>query len=149
VNAADERDERGRFLPGNPGGPGNPNVRRQAEYAAAVREAVTPERVAALMRRFLKAALEGDVAAARLVFDRVLGKAGVESTDSVPVDLPEIATAQDIVAAASCVVAALRAGKISADEATKLMAIVETFRRTLETADLEVRLAELERSAGR
>jgi hypothetical protein len=114
-----------------------------------VQEAVTPERLSVLMRQVLKAALEGDITAARVVFDRVLGKPGAESAEPLPLDLPTITTAQDVVAAGSRVVTALGTGEITADEAVKFMAIIETLRRTLETADLETRLAELERSTGR
>ena len=146
MNAETVRDQRGRFLRGNPGGPGNPHVRRQSEYQTAVQEAVTPERLAVLMRQVLKAALEGDMTAARVVFDRVLGKPGTESSEPLSLDLPQVTTAQDVLAAGSRVVTALGAGEITAEEAMKLMAIIETLRRTIETADLEVRLAELERS---
>ena len=144
------RDTRGRFVPGNPGGPGNPNVRRLHEYQAAIRAAVTPERLMVLMRQLLKAALEGDVAAARVVLDRVLGRPSNpdETAEVVPVDLPEIVTARDTVVAASRVLTALSGGKISPEDATRLVGVVETVRRCLETADLEARLCELEKRGG-
>ena len=42
-NGADGRDvATGRFLRGNPGGPGNPNVRRLSELQAVVRSSLSP-----------------------------------------------------------------------------------------------------------
>lgn len=68
-----ERDERGRFLPGNPGGPGNPHARQVAQLRAALLEAVTPEDVREIIGVVVEAARGGDLAAAKLLFDRLLG----------------------------------------------------------------------------
>lgn len=65
------RDERGRFAQGNPGGPGNPHVRRVAELRAAVMAATTGEQVQEVMDKLRKLALEGDVRAAVAWLDRV------------------------------------------------------------------------------
>lgn len=70
-----ERDpQTGRFLPGNSGGPGNPYAARVAELRSALLEAVTPGDLAAIVRSLVQAARSGDVAAAKLVFERVLGR---------------------------------------------------------------------------
>ena len=70
-----ERDpQTGRFLPGNGGGPGNPYAARVAELRSALLEAVTPGDLAAIVRSLVQAARSGDVAAAKLVFERVLGR---------------------------------------------------------------------------
>lgn len=68
------RDEHGRFLPGNPGGPGNPYGQQTAALRSALYGAVTPEDIEAVARRLVALALGGDVAAARLLFDRCLGR---------------------------------------------------------------------------
>lgn len=39
-----ERDERGRFAPGNPGGPGRPAKERDREYLTTLISACPPER---------------------------------------------------------------------------------------------------------
>ena len=65
------RDERGRFAQGNPGGPGNPHVRRVAQLRAAVMAATTVEQVQEVMERLRELALEGDVRAAVAWLDRV------------------------------------------------------------------------------
>ena len=67
------RDTRGRFIAGNPGGPGNPLAARVGRLRAALLEAVTPEDIQSVVRRLVEEAREGDVAAARLVLERVLG----------------------------------------------------------------------------
>ncbi len=63
----------GRFLPGNPGGPGNPFARKVARLRSALLEAVTETDVAAVGRKLVSLALEGDTAAAKLVLDYLLG----------------------------------------------------------------------------
>ncbi|MEJ5342805.1 MAG: DUF5681 domain-containing protein [Thermogutta sp.] len=69
-----DRDEHGRFLPGCKPGPGRPRKRYSAvELRKAVLKAVTPEEVAAIVRALLSRAMDGDVAAAREVLNRVLG----------------------------------------------------------------------------
>ncbi len=71
---SDRDPETGRFLPGNGGGPGNPYAARVAELRSALLEAVTPGDLAAIVRSLVQAARSGDVAAAKLVFERVLGR---------------------------------------------------------------------------
>lgn len=61
------RDRTGRFASGNRIGKGNPFARRTAEFHSALLDAVEPRMVEALAKRMVKAALEGDVAAAKLV----------------------------------------------------------------------------------
>ncbi|GAB6186678.1 hypothetical protein [Thermopirellula anaerolimosa] len=68
------RDNRGRFVQGGPGGPGRPKKRYGAvELRKAVLQAVTPEELASIVRVLFSRAMEGDVAAAREVLNRVLG----------------------------------------------------------------------------
>lgn len=69
-----ERGADGKFLPGNAGGPGNPFAARVAELRGAVLAAVTPEDLQAIVRALVEAALGGDVAAAKVLFDRALGR---------------------------------------------------------------------------
>ena len=77
-----ERDERGRFLPGNPGGPGNPLAARVHEHRQAVIAAVTPEEVQQVFRVLLDKALAGDVVAAKVLLDRLFGRATVFEEDT-------------------------------------------------------------------
>ena len=77
------RDNRGRFMVGNAGGPGVPR-RRTFELRRAAEEAITPEHVAATVRKATRMGLEGDLAAMRLVFDRTCGRATEASVDAEP-----------------------------------------------------------------
>ena len=73
--SAKGRDERtGRFLPGWQGGPGNPFAGQVARLRAAMLEAIAPDDLHAIVRALIKRARGGDVAAAREVFDRTLGR---------------------------------------------------------------------------
>ena len=68
------RDGSGRFLPGNPGGPGNPLARQIGRLRSALHEALTVEDMARVVRAMLKRAQAGDVAAARLCLEYAIGK---------------------------------------------------------------------------
>jgi len=68
------RDEYGRFLPGCPAGPGNPQVRRIHAVRNVIREAIDDGDLVNVLRMLVERAESGDVAAAREVLDRRLGK---------------------------------------------------------------------------
>jgi hypothetical protein len=68
------RDERGRFRKGNPGGPGNPFARKVAALRQALFDSVTMEEMIALNKVIYARALQGDMAAARLIYVYILGK---------------------------------------------------------------------------
>lgn len=69
------RDPRtGRFREGNKGGPGNPHARRVAEIRSALLKAVSPDDIREIVQALVTKAKAGDVAAAREVFDRCVGK---------------------------------------------------------------------------
>ena len=68
------RDPRGRFTKGNPGGPGNPFYRRQAAFRRTVQAAFTPEDAVSVLNKMRDLALEGDVAAAKVFLEYVIGK---------------------------------------------------------------------------
>lgn len=70
------RDKNGRFTPGNPGGPGNPHAGQVAKLRAAILDAVGTDDVVAIIAQLVRKAREGDLAAAREVLDRSIGKSG-------------------------------------------------------------------------
>ncbi len=71
---ADDRDRRGRFLPGNAGGPGNPFARRVAALRSALIQSVQAEDLIAIAKTLIEKARQGDTAAAKLVYQYILGK---------------------------------------------------------------------------
>ena len=86
-------------------------------------------------------ALGGDATALRLCLERI---APPRRDAPVTFDLPPMETARDAAKAAGAVLGAVAEGELTPGEGASLMALVEGFRRTLETTELEARLAALE-----
>lgn len=76
------RDSNGRFLPGNRLAKGNPAARRAQSLRFALMRAVTPAELTEIVKKLIQLAIAGDVQAAKLILDRVLGPA-------VPIDIEE------------------------------------------------------------
>jgi hypothetical protein len=72
----DGRDLGGRFANGNAGGPGNPYPRRMAAFRRALLNCVSEEDIIAITRAVIEEAKNGNVAAAKLLFQYVFGKPG-------------------------------------------------------------------------
>jgi hypothetical protein len=142
-----DRDSKGRFKPGWRGGPGNPRVRHLAEIQAAIHQAVEPRVIEGVIKRLAKLALEGDVAAAKVFLDRVVGRPR-EAQSGGAFTLPPIDGVGDIPAALTSVLNAAAAGKISTEDATRYAAVLELTRRSVETAEFEARLKRMEEQQG-
>ncbi|WPY94227.1 hypothetical protein T8T21_14120 [Limimaricola variabilis] len=95
----------------------------------------------ALTRKAVEMALEGDGAALRLCLERI---APPRKDAPVEFALPAMASAQDAATAAASILAAVANAELTPGEGAHVMALVETYRRTLETTELESRLAALE-----
>lgn len=94
-----------------------------------------------VVRVVINAAKAGDMAAARLVVDKL-----VPATRERPlsITLPEVTTANDCASAQAKVLAAVAAGEILPGEGEALSSLIEHQRRSMETSDLAVRIAALE-----
>ena len=104
--------------------------------------ALTPEEHAeALARQAVTMALCGDTTALRLCLERI---APPRRDAPVTFDLPRMKTARDAATAAGAVLEAVALGDLTPTEGAHIMGLVETYRRTLETSELEARLAALE-----
>jgi hypothetical protein len=68
------RGTNGRFLPGNPGGPGNPFARQAAQLRAALVHRVKNEDMESIADELVLKATYGNLAATKLLFQYVLGK---------------------------------------------------------------------------
>jgi len=130
------RDTAGRFGPGNPGKPRG--ARHKATQAAL---ALLDGEAGALTRKAVEMALAGDTTALRLCLERI---APPRRDAPVQFTLPRMETARDAAMAAGAVLEAVAAGELTPNEGAHLMALVETYRRTLETTELEARVAALE-----
>jgi hypothetical protein len=73
-NGSNGRQSGGQFGPGNRFGRGNPHAHRVHVIQALIRDETTDDDLRAVWRRLLEMAKAGDLTAAKLVFDRVLGK---------------------------------------------------------------------------
>jgi len=130
------RNTDGTFGPGNPGKP--KGTRHKATQAAL---ALLDGEAEALTRQAVTMALGGDATALRLCLERI-----VPPRRDAPVtfDLPRMETARDAAKAAGAVLGAVAHGDLTPTEGAHIMALVETYRRTLETTELEARLRYME-----
>jgi hypothetical protein len=67
-------DARGRFLPGNREGKGNPHAKKVHQLRAAMLAAITVSDMRKVVRKLIDMAAAGDLDAAEMLFDRVLGR---------------------------------------------------------------------------
>lgn len=130
------RNSDGTFAAGNPGKP--KGARHKATQAAL---ALLDGEAEALTRQAVNMALEGDTTALRLCLERI---APPRRDAPVTFDLPRMETAVDAANAAGSVLDAVAQGELTPTEGAHVMALVETFRRTLETTALEARLTKIE-----
>lgn len=132
----DGRKDDGTFAPGNPGRP--KGARHKVSLAV---EALLEGQAEALTKKAIENALEGDTTALRLCLERI-----APPRKDVPVrfDLPAMKSAQDASQAAGAVLTAVSQGELTPIEGAGVMALVDAFRRTLETCELERRIAALE-----
>lgn len=70
----DGRIEGGRFAPGNAIGRGNPHAKRMHEFRKALLDSAQPDDIQRVARRLVEAAEAGDVQAAKLWLEYVIGK---------------------------------------------------------------------------
>ena len=133
------RNSDGTFAKGNLGKP--KGARHKATMAAL---ALLDGEAEALSRQAITLALEGDTTALRLCLERI---APPRKDAPVTFDLPPMQSAADAAQAAGAVLNAVAGGDLTPTEGAHIMALVETYRRTLETSELEVRVVALEGSA--
>lgn len=133
----DKRRANGQFAPGCSGNPsGKP---RQAITALREQLAEGAEDVA---RSVLEAAKDGDMAAARLVLERVSPPLRAAS-QPVGVEIPDTATPLQL---AECFIRSAASGDLPADIASQLVTAVGGLVRVEEIEELRERLTALERA---
>ena len=130
------RNSDGIFGLGNSGKP--KGTRHKATLAAM---ALLDGEAEALSRKVVELALEDDTMALRLCLERI---APPRKDAPVTFDLPPMQSAAD---AAQAVLNAVADGDLTPTEGAHIMALVETYLRTLETSSLEARVVALEGSA--
>ena len=129
------------FKPGKSGNPsGRPHGSRNKATLAL--ESLLEGEGEAITRKAIENALNGDMAAIRLCMERLIP---LRKDRTVSFSLPEINGADDGAKAMAGVLRALADGDITPSEASSVAGVIETYRKTLETAEFEGRLEALER----
>ncbi|NCV50133.1 MAG: hypothetical protein EBW46_10615 [Rhodobacterales bacterium] len=95
----------------------------------------------ALTQTAVTKALEGDSVALRLCMERI---APAPKDQPVSFILPKMQSALDASKAAESVLTVVSEGELTPIEATRVMALIDSYRRTLELTDIEERLQALE-----
>ena len=101
---------------------------------------------AEVMQTCIKRAKKGEPIALRLCVERLLPIRAARDR-SVVVDLPDVRTAADLVAAAAAVIERAASGDMSLSEAKEFMALLSAERAMIETSELAVRIEVLEAAA--
>lgn len=131
-------------LPGwKKGQSGNPNGRPKGSrnQATLLALAAMEGELDAVVRVVIDAAKGGDMAAARLVVDKL-----VPATRERPItiSIPSITEVKDCATAQAKVLEAVACGDLLPGEGEAMSALVENHRRSLESTDLAERLAAIE-----
>ena len=128
------------FQPGQSGNPaGKPKGTRNKTTVAL--EALLDGEAEEITRKIIEMAKAGDSTALRLCIERVMPP---RKDRPVSFDMPALETAADAVKASQSIVVAVADGDLTPGEAHELSKVVESFARTVEVADLAVRIERLE-----
>ena len=131
------RNTDGKFAAGNRGRP--KGSRNKATIAI---EGLLEGQAEALTQTAISKALGGDSIALRLCMDRI---AAPMKDKPVVFPLPRMHGAMDASEAAGSVLSAVSDGTLTPMEGTRVMDLIDSYRRTLELTDIEQRLQSLER----
>ena len=133
----------GKFAPGNSYGKGRPEGSRNKATLAI--QALLDGEAENLTRKAVEMALAGDTTALRLCLERLCPP---RKERPISVKLPKVDKAEGTVKAMGAVFAAVASGEITPGEGQSLTAMVEGTRKAMETGQLELRLAALEKHLG-
>lgn len=129
-----------RFQPGQSGNPaGKPRGTRHR--ATQLAQTLMEGGIEDAVNVVLQAAKSGDVQAAKVIIDKLLPAVRERP---VTIDLPDVTTATGVSEAQTAVLKALADGEIAPGEATAIAGVIEARRRSIETMELEQRVAALE-----
>lgn len=142
TRAIQDRDEAGRFVPGQSGNrKGKPKGARNKTTRAAM--ALLSNEGEEITRKAIELAKGGDTTALRLCLERIappIREAAIEG-----LSLPPITGAADLPAVLATLLQAVGDGTVTPGEAERLAKLIGEFGRSIELADFEARLASLEK----
>lgn len=130
------RNTAGQFVSGNTGRP--KGSRNKATIAI---ESLLQGQADALTQTAITKALEGDSVALRLCMERI---APAPKDQPVSFRLPKMKNALDASEAAGRVLTAISEGGLTPIEASRVMGLMDSYRRALELTEIEQRLQALE-----
>ena len=136
MNAKNGRNTAGQFSSGNTGRP--KGSRNKATIAI---ESLMQGQAEALTQTAVTKALEGDSVALRLCMERI---AHAPKDQPVSFSQSKMENALDASEAAGSVLTAVSEGELAPIEATRVMGLIDSYRRTLELTEIEQRLQALE-----
>jgi hypothetical protein len=145
-NSDEKQRRRGPGRPFEPGRSGNPagkpkGTRHQITLLA---EQLLDGEAEGLVRKAVELALSGDVAALRLLLERILPP---RRDRPVRFALPPISTPHEAVAAHAALVSAVAAGELTPSDASELSGLIANVVKAIEATELEQRVYELELAA--
>lgn len=126
-----------------PGQSGNPAGRKPGTGKAAKLRAGLAECLPAVIERVRDAALEGDMAAARLLLERCIPVLRPVSAPAPLAELPDGSLAEQ----GQFVLRSLAEGRVGVHEACALLGAIGSHARTIEAVEVEARLSALEAAA--
>ena len=126
-----------------PGQSGNPKGRPPGSRnrVTLVALAAMEEGAAAIAKKIVEMAKQGDMSAARLVLERLVPPA---KERPIFLDLPDTSSADGVAQAQAAILQAVAIGDLLPGEAATLAGIVEARRKAVETQELEARISALE-----
>ena len=130
------RNTAGQFSAGNSGRP-----RGSRNKATLAIESILEGQAEVLTQKAVTKALEGDSVALRLCMER---RAPAPKDQAVSFSLPQMNNALDASEAAGSVLNAVSNGELTPIESTRVLGLIESYRRTLELTEIEERLKALE-----
>ena len=130
------RNTDGQFTDGNSGRP-----RGSRNKATIAIESLLEGQSEALTQTAISKALDGDSVALRLCLDRI---APPMKDKPVIFPLPQMQDAMDASQAAGSVLSAVSEGNLTPIEGTRVIGLIDSYRRTLELTEIENRVKVLE-----
>ena len=129
-------------LSGNPGG----RPKGSLNKATLDSQALLDGEAEALTRKVVELAKEGHPVALRLCLERLLPP---RKDRPVNFTLPRIEGAKDLVKALGAILEAVARGEITPGEGQTLTAMLDAYRKGIETVDFEARITALEKEMAR
>lgn len=149
MNDTEKTGEKQRGKPFQPGQSGNPQGRPRGalnKTTLALR-AIMAEQAEAVVETLINQALAGDVAACRAILERLVPVCRESPIDEGAVALPPL-TGENLPKAAGAVVEAVAGGALTPSQGQALVSMLDGFRKSVELAELEKRIAALEGQGG-